>query len=195
MADFYSHPSAEVSPKAKIGKGTKIWNLAQVREGAVIGKNVIISKNVYIDAHVKIGNGSKVQNNVSIYHPATIEADVFVGPSVTFTNDRFPRAFIWNEERLSGPTIVRKGASLGANSTIVCGITIGKYAMIAAGAVVTKDVPDHAIMMGVPARVKGFACICGKPLKLQKEAKNAEYYCDSCKKKFMIPKKDYLKIQ
>src|SRR3989338_5798588 len=143
--DIYIHPTSEVSPRAKIGHNTKIWHQAQIREDAKIGKNCNISKCVYIDFGVKIGNNVKIQNHVSVYHGVIIEDDVFIGPSAIFTNDLYPRAFIWNEERLV-KTRVKKGASIGANSTIICGITIGKYSMIGAGSVVTKDVPDYALV-------------------------------------------------
>lgn len=149
--EYFVHDTAEVSDKAKIGKNTKIWNQAQVRENAEIGENCIISKNVYIDEHVKIGNNCKIQNNVNVYHGVTIEDDVFCGPSMTFTNDLFPRAFN-NDWRIT-ETLVKKGASIGANSTIVCGVTIGEYAMVGAGSVVTKDVEPYTLVAGNPAKV------------------------------------------
>lgn len=149
--EYFVHKTAEVSDKAKIGKNTKIWNQAQVRENAEIGENCIISKNVYIDEHVKIGNNCKIQNNVNVYHGVTIEDDVFCGPSMTFTNDLFPRAF--NNDWKITETLVKKGASIGANSTIVCGVTIGEYAMVGAGSVVTKDVEPYTLVAGNPAKV------------------------------------------
>lgn len=162
MRDVFVHHTAEVSEKASIGEGTKIWNHAQVREEAVIGEGCILSKNVYIDKGVHIGNRVKVQNNVNIYHGVTIEDDVFVGPSVTFTNDLFPRAF--SEDWKVYETTVREGASIGANATIVCGHTIGRYAMVGAGSVVTEDVPDHALVTGNPAKQTGWVCECGNRL-------------------------------
>jgi len=158
----YIHPTAEVSPKAHIGEGTKIWNQAQVREGATIGRNCILSKNVYIDAGVSIGNGVKLQNNVNVYHGVTIEDDVFLGPSMTFTNDRFPRAFQSDFE--VSETLVKRGASIGANATIRCGIVIGEYAMVGSGSVVTRDVPPYALVAGNPARQIGRVCQCGRRL-------------------------------
>ncbi|PKP54474.1 MAG: N-acetyltransferase [Candidatus Altiarchaeales archaeon HGW-Altiarchaeales-3] len=158
------HKTAEVSKEAKIGKGTGIWHQAQVRENAEIGENCNIGKGVYVDFGVKIGNNCKIQNYVSIYHGVEIEDDVFIGPSVTFTNDLYPRAFIWNEEKVSR-TRVKKGASIGANSTIICGITIGEYAMIGAGSVVTKDVPDNALVYGNPAKIKGCVSKDGRIIK------------------------------
>ncbi len=160
------HESAEVSEKAKIGEGTSIWHQAQVRENAVIGKDCNIGKGVYIDSGVKIGDACKIQNYVSVYHGVEIEDDVFVGPSATFTNDFRPRAFIWNEEKV-GKTLVKKGASIGANSTIVCGVEIGEYAMVGAGSVVTKDVPPFGLVYGNPAK------LCGK---VNKEGEVIERY-------------------
>lgn len=159
MENVYIHPTAEVSPQAQVGDGTKIWNHAQVRENAVIGIGCIISKNVYIDAGVHIGSGVKVQNNVNVYHGVTVEDDVFLGPSMTFTNDRFPGAFISDFE--VSETLVKRGASIGANATIRCGIVIGEYAMVGSGSVVTRDVPAHALVVGNPARQMGWVCKCG----------------------------------
>jgi len=157
--NVFIHETAEVSEKAQIGKGTKIWNNTQVREGAKIGENCIFGKNVYIDFDVKIGNGVKIQNNVNVYHGVEIEDDVFVGPSATFTNDMYPRAFVSDFKVIE--TTVKKGASIGANATIICGITIGEYAMIGAGSVVSKDVADHTLVAGNPARAVGLVCKCG----------------------------------
>lgn len=159
MKDVYIHPTAEVSPEAEVGEGTKIWNQAQVREKARIGAGCIISKNVYVDAGVTIGSGVKIQNNVNVYHGVTVEDDVFLGPSMTFTNDRFPRAF--NSDFEVSETLVKRGASIGANTTIRCGITIGEYAMVGSGSVATRDVPPHALVAGNPARQIGWVCKCG----------------------------------
>lgn len=168
---IYIHPTAEVSNQAKIGDGTKIWNLAQVREDCEIGEQCIISKNVYVDAKAKIGNRVKIQNNVNVYHGVTIEDDVFLGPSMTFTNDMFPRAF--NSDWKITNTLVKKGASIGANATIVCGNTIGEYALVGSGSVVTKDVSNHALVVGNPARQIGWVCKCGFKL-------DAEFRCAEC---------------
>ncbi len=150
MTDFFIHPTANVSIQSIIGDGTKIWINSQVREKSKIGKNCIISKDTYIDTQVKIGNNCKVQNSVSIYQGVTIEDDVFIGPNACFTNDKVPRAF--DPEWKITPTLVKKGASIGASATIICGITIGEYAMIAAGSVVTKDVKPYSLVMGNPAK-------------------------------------------
>lgn len=150
MQDVFIHSSANVSDKAIIGSGTKVWINVQIREEVLIGNNCIISKDVYIDHAVRIGDRCKIQNSVSIYNGVTIGDDVFVGPNVAFTNDKVPRAF--NADWKITPTQVERGASLGANSTIVCGITIGEFAMVAAGSVVTRNVEPFTLVVGNPAR-------------------------------------------
>jgi len=159
--DFFVHPTAVVSDKAKIGQNTKIWNLAQVRENVQIGDDCIISKNVYVDFDVKIGNRCKVQNNCSIYHGTQIEDGVFVGPHVVFTNDKLPRAINKdgsiksNDDWVVGKILVKYGASIGAHCVILPGVTIGRFALIGSGSVVTKDVPDFSLVFGNPARAHG----------------------------------------
>lgn len=177
MNNYYVHNTAEVSDRATIGKNTKIWNQAQIRENVKIGENCIISKNVYIDENVIIGNRVKIQNNVNVYHGVTVEDDVFLGPSMTFTNDMYPRAF--NDSWEVSDTIVRKGASIGANCTIRCGIEIGKYAMIGAGSTVTKNVPAYALVLGNPAQQRGWVCKCGQKL-------DENYWCAKCEKKLIV---------
>lgn len=156
------HPTAVVEERAKIGAGTKVWHFSHIRKGAEIGKNCTIGKCVYVDVGVKVGNNVKVQNHVSIYRGVEIEDDVLIGPHVTFTNDPYPRAFSRDWEVV--PTRVCKGASIGANSTILCGVRIGEYAMIGAGSVVTKDVPPFGLVYGNPAQLKGYVCYCGRKL-------------------------------
>jgi UDP-2-acetamido-3-amino-2,3-dideoxy-glucuronate N-acetyltransferase len=167
---FYVHPTAEVSPDAQIGAGTRIWRQAHVREHAQIGKSCNIGKDVYIDANVRIGSNVKIQNQVSVFEGVTLEDGVFVGPHVCFTNDLLPRA-ITSDGTLKGvddwvitPTLVKYGASIGAGSIILCGITIGEFALIGAGAVVTRDVPPHALVFGNPARQSGYVCHCARRL-------------------------------
>lgn len=162
MSDVFIHQTSNVSDKAKIGNGTKIWINVQIRENVTLGTNCIVSKDVYLDHGVSIGNNCKIQNSVSVYSGVTIEDDVFIGPNVAFTNDKVPRAF--NTNWKITPTFVQKGASIGANATIVCGVTIGSYAMVAAGSVVTKNVPAHALVMGNPAKVIAYVCECGHRL-------------------------------
>ncbi|MAF26236.1 MAG: DapH/DapD/GlmU-related protein [Gemmatimonadota bacterium] len=160
MSDGYIHHTAEVDPSAIIGAGTCVWNNVQIRENARIGTGCVVSKSVYVDHTVEIGDNVKIQNGVSIYHGVTIEDDVFLGPHMTFTNDLYPRAFDaeWHVVR----TLVRKGASIGANVVVVCGVTVGSYCMVGAGAVVTRDVPDHALVLGNPGRIVGFVSVMGR---------------------------------
>ena len=148
--DVFAHPTAIVDPKSKVGPGTKIWVNVQIREMATVGEGCIISKDVYIDRGVKIGNRVKIQNGVCVYAGVTIEDDVFVGPHAMFTNDRVPRAF--NTAWHITETRVEEGASIGANATIVCGITLGAFCMIGAGSVVTRSVPPYTLVKGNPAR-------------------------------------------
>ena len=165
------HPTAEVSSEAVIGPGSSIWNQAQVREGARIGSGCIVGKNVYVDVGVVVGDRVKVQNNVSLFHGVTVEEGVFIGPHVCFTNDRVPRAVNPDGSPKTdadwdvSTTLVRVGAALGANSTILPGITIGRWAMIGSGSVVTRDVGDYELVAGNPARRLGSACPCGQPLR------------------------------
>ncbi len=167
---FYVHPSAEISPDAQIGAGTRIWRQAHVREHAHIGEMCNIGKGVYIDTRVRIGSYVKIQNHVSVFEGVTLEDGVFVGPHVCFTNDLFPRA-ITPDGRLKGiddweitPTLVKYGASIGAGSVILCGVTIGAFALIGAGSMVTRDVPPHACVFGNPARQHGYVCRCARLL-------------------------------
>ena len=159
---MYIHPSALVEEGAIIGNGTRVWHLVQVRPGAKIGEDCIIGRGVFVDSGVVIGNRVKVQNYVSIYHGVTIEDGVFVGPHAVFTNDKLPRAITPDgqiksaDDWVVSPTVVRYGASIGANSVLVCGITVGRWAMIGAGSVVTKDVPDYGLVVGNPATLIGY---------------------------------------
>jgi UDP-2-acetamido-3-amino-2,3-dideoxy-glucuronate N-acetyltransferase len=156
MQDYFVHESSYVDDGVVIGPGTKIWHFCHVQKGAVIGANCSLGQNVNVGNNVHIGNGVRIQNNVSIYEGVEIEDSVFCGPSCVFTNDLTPRAMFPKGHENYGKTIIGKGASIGANATIVCGHNLGKYSMVAAGAVVTKDVPDYALVAGVPARVIGY---------------------------------------
>ncbi len=157
---FFAHETACIDEGARIGAGTRIWHFSHVMKGAVIGENCVLGQNVYVGSRTEIGNRVKVQNNVSIYDSVIIEDDVFCGPSCVFTNVINPRAFVERKDQYR-PTLVRKGASIGANATLVCGVTIGEYALIGAGAVVTKDVKPYALMVGVPAVQKGWVSRAG----------------------------------
>ncbi len=161
--NYFVHESAVVDEGAVIGKGTKIWHFSHILKGSDIGENCNIGQNVVIGPDVTIGAGCKIQNNVSVYMGVTLEDGVFCGPSMVFTNIYNPRAEIRKMDQVRA-TLVKHGATLGANATIVCGITIGRYAFIGAGTVVTKDVPDHALVVGNPARQIGWACTCGERL-------------------------------
>lgn len=174
-SDYFVHPTSIIEKNVKIGKGTKIWLFSHVLPNSVIGENCNIGQNVMIGPDVKIGNRCKIQNNVSVYPGVTLEDEVFCGPSCVFTNVINPRAFIERKNEFR-PTLVKKGASIGANATIVCGHIIGKYALIGAGAVVTKDVPDYALMVGVPAKQIGWVCRCGTTLKKSQE----NFVCPAC---------------
>lgn len=156
MTEVYIHPSSYIDENVEIGEGTKIWHFCHIQSGVKIGKNCCLGQNVNISNNVTIGDSCRIQNNVSLYEGVELEDGVFCGPSCVFTNDLMPRAEFPKGHEKYMKTIVKKGASIGANATIVCGHTIGEYAMIAAGAVVTKDVPDHALVVGIPAKIVGF---------------------------------------
>ena len=161
--DCFVHPSSYVDEGATVGKGTKIWHFSHIQKGAVIGENCSLGQNVNIANNVKVGNGVRIQNNVSVYEGVELEDNVFCGPSCVFTNVVTPRAH-FPVHGVYAKNLIKEGASLGANSTVVCGHTVGRSALIAAGAVVTKDVQDYALMAGVPARRIGWVCECGARL-------------------------------
>jgi acetyltransferase-like isoleucine patch superfamily enzyme len=171
------HPTAHVEEGADIGPGTSVWHEAHVRAGARVGESCVLGKNVYVDAGAVVGDRVKIQNNVSVYVGVTIADDVFVGPSAVFTNDRVPRAF--NAGWVVVPTVVERGASIGANATIVCGVTLGEFCMVAAGAVVTRDVPAHQLVAGNPARPLGWVCRCGAVVS-REPVRPAAVTCPAC---------------
>ncbi len=184
MTSLSIHPTADISPQATIGPATRIWNYTQVREGAVIGAECVIGRDVYIDADVQIGSRVKIQNSVLLYRGVTIADGVFIGPRVCFTNDRYPRAITPDgalkgvDDWEQGEITVGYGASLGAGAIVVTGVTIGAFAMVAAGAVVTHDVPAYGLVMGVPARLVGYVCACGKPAQSEKSV-DQQSRCDA----------------
>lgn len=184
MADskYFVHESSYVDEPCDIGEGTKIWHFSHIMKDCVIGERCNIGQNVVISPGVVLGTNVKIQNNVSVYTGVVCEDDVFLGPSCVFTNVINPRSFIERKDEYR-KTIVGKGASIGANATIVCGHNIGKYAFVGAGAVVTKDVPDYALVVGSPARVVGYVCKCGD--KLAKSENNTQLICSSCGLKYV----------
>ena len=165
-ADYFAHESAYVDEGAVVGAGTKIWHFCHVMPGAVIGERSSLGQNVVVMPGTRIGNNVKIQNNVSIYEGVVLEDDTFCGPSCVFTNVINPRSHVSRKAEYR-QTLVRRGASIGANATIVCGATLGEYSFIGAGAVVTSDVPAYALMVGVPARRVGWICQCGERLQLR----------------------------
>ena len=192
--EYFKHESAFVEEGTEIGEGTNIWHLAHVREGVKIGKDCNLGKDVYVGTDVEIGNNVKIQNGVSVYQGVTVGDDVFLGPHMTFTNDVYPRAEgEWDIEE----TLVEDGVSIGAHATILSGITLGKYSMIGAGAVVTKDVPEHTLVYGNPAVIKGFVCSCGKKLGEKEITYQGEekvlFECSECGGEVKIDREVYSK--
>ena len=188
--NFFVHESSYIDEPCTIGKGTKIWHFSHIMQNCKIGNNCNIGQNVVISPDVILGNGVKIQNNVSVYTGVICEDDVFLGPSCVFTNVTNPRSFISRRNEYK-KTIIGRGASIGANATIVCGHNIGKYAFIAAGAVVTKDVPDYALVMGNPARVKYYVCDCSEKMVWQ----NNKFTCPCCGKKYILEDERVKEVQ
>jgi acetyltransferase-like isoleucine patch superfamily enzyme len=185
------HPTAEVSAQAVIGEGSQIWHQAQVRENAQIGRHCILGKGVYVDFDVRIGDNCKLQNGVCVYHGATLEDGVFVGPGVILTNDRLPRAINPDgalksaEDWETGTILIRRGASLGAGCIVLPDVVVGEFAMVAAGAVVTRNVPNQALVIGVPARQVGYVCVCGQRLAPVALIDGVDQFrCGACQRQF-----------
>jgi UDP-2-acetamido-3-amino-2,3-dideoxy-glucuronate N-acetyltransferase len=179
MIDYFIHESSFIDERAVIGSGTKIWHFCHVMAGAVIGKGCTIGQNVFIAADTIIGNGVKVQNNVSIYTGVILEDDVFLGPSMVFTNVINPRSHIDRKDDYK-TTIIKRGATIGANATIICGVTVGEYAFIGAGSVVTHHVPPYALVYGNPARIQGWMCQCGNSLPFNELHEPQTVMCSHC---------------
>jgi UDP-2-acetamido-3-amino-2,3-dideoxy-glucuronate N-acetyltransferase len=184
------HRTADVSPEARVGPETKVWHEAQVREGAVLGANCTVGKGAYIGPGVLIGDRVKIQNRASLYPRLTLEDGVFVGPHACFANDKYPRSItaegrlLTDEDWTPGETLVREGASIGAGAVVLPGVTIGRWAMVGASALVTADVPDHGLVLGSPARLVGYACDCGRRLE---RAEGAERWrCPHCGREFHL---------
>ena len=182
--DYYVHPSSFIDENVKIGQNTKIWHFCHIQSGVTIGDNCSLGQNVNVSNNVKIGNGCKIQNNVSLYEGVELEDYVFCGPSCVFTNDLTPRAKYPKGHANYKKTLIKKGASIGANATIVCNHTVGEWALIGAGAVVTKSVPAHALMLGVPASQSGWVCKGGAILKEKTTNSEMIFECESCKRKY-----------
>ena len=180
---YFVHPSSFIDENVVIGEGTKIWHFSHILKNTKIGNNCILGQNVMVGPDVNIGNNCKIQNNVSIYKGVKLEDEVFCGPSMVFTNVINPRAFIERKQEFKD-TLVKRGATIGANATVICGVTIGKYSLVGAGAVVTKDVPDYALVIGVPARQVGWVCKCGTTLKFE----NNYAKCDYCGNEYGLEK-------
>jgi UDP-2-acetamido-3-amino-2,3-dideoxy-glucuronate N-acetyltransferase len=174
---YIAHDTAVVEPGARIGDRTRVWHHAHLRDGAVVGADCVLGKNVYVDEGARIGDRVKVQNNVSVYAGVTLEDDVFVGPSAVFTNDRFPRS---QGDWELVPTVVRRGASIGANACIVCGVEVGEWAAVGAGAVLTHSIAAHELVVGNPARRIGWVCACGR-VAARTDRAPVDLRCEACR--------------
>lgn len=179
---FFVHPSSIVETPASIGRGTKIWHFSHVMKGTHIGEDCVLGQNTFVASGVFIGNRVKIQNNVSLYEGVVLEDDVFIGPSVVFTNVINPRSFIPRRNEFRQTKIAR-GATIGANATVLCGLSVGRYAMVGAGAVLTKSISDNSLAIGNPAEVVGWVCRCGSRLRKAGE-KGAGWFCPSCSSRY-----------
>jgi UDP-2-acetamido-3-amino-2,3-dideoxy-glucuronate N-acetyltransferase len=196
------HPSADVSDDAEIGVGTRVWQQVQVREGAIVGSECILGKGVYVDFNVHIGDRCKLQNGVSVFHGFSLEDGVFLGPGVMLLNDKNPRAINADgslksdSDWIASEAAVRRGAAVGGGAVVLPGVNIGSFAMVGAGAVVTKDVPDHGIVFGNPARLRGFACVCGQKLNpLDRKPDGMLMRCPKDATEVVVPLRDYADLE
>ncbi|MBR4290131.1 MAG: N-acetyltransferase [Oscillospiraceae bacterium] len=189
--NYFVHESSYVDDGCEIGEGTRIWHFCHIQSGARIGKKCSLGQNVNISNNVVVGDGCKLQNNVSLYEGVELEDNVFCGPSCVFTNDLTPRAKYPKGRANYKRTLIKEGASIGANATIVCGHTVGRCALIGAGAVVACDVPDYALMLGVPARLAGYVCRCGERMRFE----NNKATCPACKRNYKIDNNEVEEIE
>jgi UDP-2-acetamido-3-amino-2,3-dideoxy-glucuronate N-acetyltransferase len=189
MVGVFVHPTASVEKGSSIGRGSKIWNYAHIREGAVLGENCNVGHCAFVDTEARIGDNVKIGNKVSIFKGVTIDSDAFIGPHVAFTNDKRPRSLgDWKLVK----TCVKRGASIGTNSTILCGVTLGEGCMVGAGSVVTRDVPEHGLVYGNPARLRGFVCDCkGDAIKKSEKKGFVTLRCVDCGREFRLGKSSY----
>jgi UDP-2-acetamido-3-amino-2,3-dideoxy-glucuronate N-acetyltransferase len=185
MSDYYTHPSAVIDEGAEIGKGTKIWHFSHVMANSVIGENCTLGQNVFVASGVNIGDNVKIQNNVSVYTGVILEDDVFLGPSMVFTNVINPRSHVDRQDQYQ-QTLVKRGATIGANATILCGIALGEFAFVGAGAVVTQDVPAYGLVYGNPARLRGWMCACGEQLEISRAKPSDQVVCTSCGSAYIL---------
>lgn len=184
MKDYFAHESSYIDEAAEVGSGTKIWHFCHVMPRARIGRNCNVGQNVFIASDVMIGDNVKIQNSVSLYTGVIVEDDVFLGPSMVFTNVVNPRSHVPRRDEYR-TTLVRQGASIGANATIMCGVTLGRYAFVGAGAVITRDVPDYALVHGNPARIRGWMCQCGIRLRFEPDGSEERAVCGSCGNRYI----------
>ena len=182
----FVHPSSYLDDDVELGPGTKVWHFCHLSRGARVGADCVLGQNCYLGGDVVLGDRCKLQNNVSVYTRVTLEEGVFCGPSCVFTNDRTPRALFPKGRTAWEPTLCRRGATIGANATIVCGVTLGAHCMVAAGAVVTHDVPDFALVQGVPARRVGWVCACGERLEVSAVTATDAVVCGACQRSYRL---------
>ena len=185
MSDYYKHPSAVIDEGAEIGNGTKVWHFCHLMGESQIGEDCTLGQNVFVASGVKIGSNVKIQNNVSVYTGVSLEDDVFLGPSMVFTNVINPRSHVERKDQYQ-QTLVKRGASIGANATIICGVTLGEYAFVGAGAVVTKDVPAYGLVYGNPANLVGWMCACGEQLEVSSAMPSEQVICASCERAYTL---------